>query len=282
MATKLPNPATVREMLARAAATLESRGEAELIAGLALRRSRAWLIAHDDARVDGPDVERFDLLVQERAEGMPIAYLAGTREFYGREFRVGPAVLIPRPETEHLVEWALALALPADARVIDVGTGSGCIILTLAAERPGWHCTGTDISAAALAVAAENRTLLDAGRVRLLHGDLLEPVDERGVDLIVSNPPYVAAGDPHLQQGDVRFEPEIALSDGTDGLDTIRRLIDWADRLLAPGGWLLLEHGYDQAEAVRELFRKGGYEQVESKSDLAGIERVTGGRIEQA
>ncbi|MEX0914519.1 MAG: peptide chain release factor N(5)-glutamine methyltransferase, partial [Wenzhouxiangellaceae bacterium] len=252
---------------------------AELIAGLALRQSRAWLIAHDDAPVDGPDLERFDALVRERAEGVPIAYLAGSREFYGREFRVSPAVLIPRPETEHLVEWALTLDLPQDARAVDVGTGSGCIILTLATERPGWQCTGTDISAEALAVAAENRELLNLDRVGLLRGDLLEPIDETGLDLIVSNPPYVAAGDRHLVQGDVRFEPEIALSDGADGLDAIRRLIEQSRRLLAPGGWLLIEHGYNQAEAVRALFRSNGYEQVESKTDLAGIERVTGGRV---
>ncbi|MEX2500260.1 MAG: peptide chain release factor N(5)-glutamine methyltransferase [Wenzhouxiangellaceae bacterium] len=279
MATKSPNPATVREILARSATMLENRREAELIAGLALRQSRAWLIAHDDAPVDGPDLERFDALVRERAEGVPIAYLAGSREFYGREFRVSPAVLIPRPETEHLVEWALTLDLPQDARAVDVGTGSGCIILTLATERPGWQCTGTDISAEALAVAAENRELLNLDRVGLLRGDLLEPIDETGLDLIVSNPPYVAAGDRHLVQGDVRFEPEIALSDGADGLDAIRRLIEQSRRLLAPGGWLLIEHGYNQAEAVRALFRSNGYEQVESKTDLAGIERVTGGRV---
>lgn len=277
MATKSPNPATVRELLARAALTLESRREAELIAGLALRQSRAWLIAHDDAPIDGPDLERFDALVRERAKGVPFAYIAGSREFYGREFRVGPAVLIPRPETEHLVEWALELDLPDKALAVDVGTGSGCIILTLAAERPGWQCTGIDISAEALAVAADNRALLNAGQVRLLQGNLLEPIGDTALDLVVSNPPYVAAGDPHLQQGDVRFEPEIALSDGADGLATIRALIEASRSLLVPGGWLLLEHGYDQAQAVRELFHSNAYENIETRRDLAGIERVTGG-----
>lgn len=281
MATKLPNPATVREMLARAALTLENRREAELIAGLALQQPRAWLIAHADDPVEGSDVERFDALVHGRAEGVPFAYLAGSREFYGRDFRVDPAVLIPRPETEHLVEWALSLDIPDDARVADIGTGSGSIILTLAAERPGWQCAGTDISPDALAVAVDNRARLGLERVELLHGDLLSPLDTRTFDLIASNPPYVAAGDPHLQQGDVRFEPDIALSAAGDGLGIIRSLIEDSRPVLAPGGWLLIEHGYDQAEAVRELFRKSGYEQVESKSDLAGIERVTGGRIGQ-
>lgn len=277
MATKSPNPATVRETLARAAMTLGNRREAELIAELALRQSRAWLIAHDDAPVDGPDLERFDALVRKRAEGVPIAYLAGSREFYDREFRVSPAVLIPRPETEHLVEWALTLDLAQNARIVDVGTGSGCIILTLAAERPGWQCTGTDISAEALAVAAENRDLLDLDQVGLLQGDLLEPLDKSRVDVIVSNPPYVAAGDRHLVQGDVRFEPEIALSDGGDGLGQLRALVESARSKLSDDGWLILEHGFDQAAAVRELFRVNGYENIESRRDLAGIERVTGG-----
>ena len=278
MTTKRPNPATVKKLLARAAVVLESRREAELLAELALQRTRAWLIAYDDAPVAGPDIERFDALVRKRAKGMPIAYLAGSREFYGREFRVNPAVLIPRPETEHLVEWALTLELPDDARVADIGTGSGCIVLTLAAERPQWRCAGTDLSAEALAVAAENRTRLDLERVELLQGNLLSPLAGRALDLIVSNPPYVAADDPHLDQGDVRFEPEIALCDGADDLATIRTLIQDSRNLLVPGGWLLLEHGYDQAQAVRALFRKNGYENIETRRDLAGIERVTGGR----
>lgn len=279
MAKTHPNDATVRELLSRAAALLESRRDAELIAGLTLRKSRAWLIAHDDALVDAADRERFDAMVEQRAGGMPIAYLAGTREFYGREFRVSPAVLIPRPETEHLVEWALQLDLPENARVVDVGTGSGCIILTLAAERPGWNCSGIDLSREALAGAAINRERFGLDAVRLVHGNLLEPVSEGNIDLIVSNPPYVAAGDPHLEQGDVRFEPEIALAAGPDGLELIHALIEGARQKLAPGGWLLIEHGYDQAEAVRRLFRESGYERVESRTDLAGIERVTGGML---
>ena len=278
MTTKRPNPETVEKLLARATLALESRREAERIAELVLRRSRAWLIAHDDALVEDSDVERFDALVHKRAEGMPIAYLAGSREFYGREFRVNPTVLIPRPETEHLVEWALELDLTDKACVADVGTGSGCIILTLAAERPQWRCAGTDICADALGVAAANRAQLGLGNVELLRGDLLSPLAGRRLDLIVSNPPYVAAGDPHLAHGDVRFEPEIALSDGADGLALIRALVGESRGLLAPGGWLLLENGYDQAAAVRDIFRARGYEQIESKTDLAGIERVTGGR----
>ena len=224
----------MRELLARATLALESRREAERIAELVLWRSRAWLIAHDDALVEDSDVERFDALVHKRAEGMPIAYLAGSREFYGREFRVNPTVLIPRPETEHLVEWALELDLTDNACVADVGTGSGCIVLTLAAERRQWRCAGTDISADALGVAAANRAQLGLENVELLQGDLLSPLAGQRLDLIVSNPPYVAAGDPHLAHGDVRFEPAIALSDGADGLALIRALVGESRGLLAP------------------------------------------------
>jgi len=271
------HPETVEKLLTRAAAALDSRREAERIAALALQRPRAWLIAHADAPIESPELDRFDSLVDRRAEGIPFAYLAGSREFYGRDFRVDPAVLIPRPETEHLVEWALKLDLREDAHVADIGTGSGCIILTLAAERPQWRCYGTDISAEALGVAAKNRTQLGLENVELLQGDLLSPLAGQGLDLIVSNPPYVAAGDPHLARGDVRFEPAIALSDGGDGLAVIGALIKKSQALLAPGGRLLLEHGYDQAKQVRQLFRESGYEDIETCRDLARIERVTGG-----
>jgi len=277
VATKPGNPTTVKELLTRAMVALESRRDAERIVALALQRPRAWLIAHTDAPIEGAELERFNSLVERRAEGVPFAYLAGSREFYGRDFRVDPAVLIPRPETEHLVEWALKLDLPEDACVTDIGTGSGCIILTLAAERPQWCCYGTDISAAALRVAATNRTLLDLANVELLHGDLLSPLAGQAPNLIVSNPPYVAEGDPHLTQGDVACEPEIALTAGRGGLEIIVRVVKESRKLLASGGWLLLEHGHDQAHAVRELLRQYGYREIESRPDLAGIERVTGG-----
>lgn len=279
MATKSAKPVTVKTLIARATAALESPREAALVTGLALRKARAWLFAHEDAPIEDAVAGHFDALLKKRVEGHPFAYLSGTREFYGREFRVNPAVLIPRPETEHVVEWALTLHLPPAARVADIGTGSGCIILTLAAERPAWQCCGTDISDAALTVAADNRERFGLNTVELRHGDLLSPASGKMFDLIVSNPPYVAGDDPHLLRGDLRFEPEVALSDGADGLAMIRALIEGSCDRLVPGGWLLLEHGHDQAAAVRELFRGNGYENIESHRDLAGIERVTGGQI---
>lgn len=265
------------EQVRAAALKLGGRNEAARLAALALEQPLGWIFAHGDEPMDPRVIQRFAEMVDRRAQGVPFAYIAGRREFFGRDFSVSPAVLIPRPETEHLVEWSLELPLTDDARVLDVGTGSGCIVLSLAAERPGWRCTATDISKEALAVAAINRERLQQPHVRLLHGNLLEPLDETGFDLIVSNPPYVAAGDPHLQDGDIRFEPRIALASEPDGLGHIRTLVESALGVLESGGWLLIEHGYDQAAAVRRLLREHGYEDVESRRDLAGIERVTGG-----
>lgn len=273
----VPPGSTVDEQVRAAALRLGDRNEAARLAALALEQPLGWIFAHGDESLDPRVIQRFAEMVDRRAQGVPFAYIAGRRGFFGRDFSVSPAVLIPRPETEHLVEWSLKLPLPDDARVLDVGTGSGCIILSLAAERPDWHFTATDISKEALAVAAINRERLQLPPVRLLHGSLLEPLDETGFDLIVSNPPYVAAGDPHLENGDIRFEPVIALASGSDGLDHIAALVESAGGVLASGGWLLLEHGYDQAAAVRRLMRDHGYENIESRRDLAGIERVTGG-----
>ncbi|MGK7297286.1 MAG: peptide chain release factor N(5)-glutamine methyltransferase [Candidatus Wenzhouxiangella sp. M2_3B_020] len=270
--------ATLRDHIADAAKRLGNRREADLLAGLALERPLSWIYAHDDEPTDPEILLRYADFVQRRSEGVPFAYLAGRQEFFGREFSVSPAALIPRPETEHLVEWTLALGLPERARLVDIGTGSGCILLTLACERPHWSCTGTDISREALAVAEINRVRLGAGNVELVHGGLFEPVAGRSLDLIVSNPPYVAAGDPHLEQGDVRYEPAVALTPGPDGLAVIRSLISDAPARLTAGGWLLIEHGHDQAAAVRKLFEERGFSDIESRRDLAGIERVTGGK----
>lgn len=268
---------TLSDQLRAAGSALGDRDEAARLAALALEKPLSWIFAHADEPLDQRLAERFAEMVSRRAQGVPFAYIAGSRGFFGREFSVSPAVLIPRPETEHIVEWSLALPLPDNARVVDVGTGSGCIILSLAAVRPDWKCTATDVSREALAVAAINRERLQLSHVRLLHGQLLEPLDESRVDLVVSNPPYVAADDPHLKNGDIRFEPEIALASGPDGLGHLKALVESAPRFLSDGGWLLLEHGYDQAAAVRDLFRSKGYRNIETRCDLAGIERVTGG-----
>lgn len=269
-----PTVTTVTQALTEARRRLASRLEADLLACRALACERSWLYAHGDDAMPHEAQARLQRLIDERLHGRPIAQLCGGREFYGREFSIDERVLIPRPETELLVDLALALPLPDDASVCDVGTGSGCIALTLAAERPGWRITAIDRSAGALAVAADNREKLGLERVELLAGDLFGPVGEGRFDLVVSNPPYVADADPHLQLGDLRFEPESALAAGTDGLDVIRRLTAAAFDRLNPGGWVLIEHGHDQARAVRGLLEDAGLIRVESRHDLAGIERV--------
>lgn len=273
-----PVSPTLSERIRAAGERLGDRLEAEVLASLAVSRPRRWLYAHGDVHLTSEEAARLDALLQRRLAGTPIAYLEGVREFYGREFRVDPRVLIPRPETEHLVDFALHLRLPDQASVADIGTGSGCIVLTLACERPGWSCVGCDLSEDALAVAAINRAALGLERVELVAGDLLQPIAGRAFDLIVSNPPYVAADDPHLDRGDLVFEPRIALTPGDDGLAILRRLAQESPAHLRPGGWLAVEHGHDQAAAVQELFRQAGFEQVASIPDLAGIARITIGQ----
>lgn len=253
---------------------LDNRLEAELLICKVLGVERAWLYAHGEEPLSAKARQELEALAARRLGGEPMAYLLGQREFYGREFVVSPSVLIPRPETELLVETALE-KLGSRAAVLDVGTGSGCIALTLAAERPNWQVTATDLSAAALAIARENAMRLELSQVELLHGDLFAPVAGRQFDAILSNPPYVAEGDPHLARGDLRFEPAMALSTGNSGLAIIKGLIQGAAAHLHPGGWLLIEHGYDQASPIRALFAKAGFDQIETRLDLAQIERLT-------
>lgn len=251
--------------------------EQRALAAHVLDRSTAWVFAHGDHALDAPSRAMLSELLSRRSNGEPLAYLTGRREFYGRDFRVSPAVLIPRPETEHLVEAVLETLTSDHAHLVDVGTGSGCIALTLAAERPGWRVTGTDISEDALAMAEANRARLGVSHVDWHCGNLLADVTGT-FDAIVSNPPYVAAGDPHLEQGDLRFEPTGALTDDGDGLGLIRRLVLESTSRLQPAGWLWMEHGYDQASRVRDLLAQAGFERIQSRKDLAGIERISGGR----
>ncbi len=217
--------------------------------------------------------------MQRRVAGEPIAYIVGEREFYGLSFEVTPDVLIPRPETELLVELALQY-MPADARVLDLGTGSGAIAIALAHAQPDAIVTALDASPAALAVARGNAQRHSVA-VELLHSDwfaaLAVPRDMRQFDVIVSNPPYIVAGDPHLTQGDLRFEPADALTDHADGLSALRTIVSGAMSHLVAGGWLFVEHGYDQAAAVRTLLAEQGFVDGQSWKDLAGIERVSGG-----
>ena len=262
-----------------AASSPSPRLDAEVLLMHVTGLARTALITRAQELLLPENEARLHALLTRRAHGEPVAYLTGRREFWSLELNVTPAVLIPRPETELLVEQALA-RIPEDAEwtVADLGTGSGAIALAIAAERPRCRLIATDNSAAALAVARANAARLGIANVQFRHGEWLKPLAGMRLDVIVSNPPYVRANDPHLTQGDVRFEPESALVAGADGLDAIRRIAVDALSCLRPGGWLLLEHGYDQAKAVRALLEIHGYDAVASCRDTAGHERVTAGR----
>lgn len=255
------------------------RREAEMLIAHALGKDRAWVISHGEHVLDDGKAEEIDLTVEARALGTPVAYLIGAREFYGREFRVDQRVLIPRPETETLIEAALERMPAGERNVLDLGTGSGAIAVTLALERPQWAVTAVDASADALDCAQANATALHAENVVFLEGSWYAPVAGWTFDLIVSNPPYVAGADEHLKQGDLRFEPMTALTDGSqDGLASIHAIVSGAANHLNPDGWLMLEHGYDQADLCRELLAAAGFQDLFSQPDLAGIPRVAGGR----
>jgi len=253
--------------------------EAELLLGHVLGRSRAQLFAFSDTRVDADAAAAYARLIERRAQGEPVAYLLGRQGFWSLDLEVDPATLIPRPETELLVECALA-RLPAErgCAVADLGTGSGAIALALARERPQARIVAVDASAAALAIAQRNAQRLRLPNIDFIHGDWLAPLAGRRFALIASNPPYLADDDPHLGQGDLRFEPRSALACGRDGLDAIRRIIAMAPAHLAPEGWLLLEHGYRQGAAVRELLAEHGFLDIATELDLEQRERVSLGR----
>jgi len=219
----------------------------------------------------------FEHLLARRKEGLPVAYLTGYREFWSLQLQVSCHTLIPRPETETLVEWALDLSLPDNAVVLDLGTGSGAIALAVAGERPHWQVMAVDASAAALQVARDNGLRTGLERVSFLQSDWYQAVLERRFHLLLSNPPYIDTDDPHLGQGDVRFEPRAALVAPDGGLADLARLIAGAPSQLHPGGWLLLEHGYQQGADVRQLLYGAGFCEVTTRVDMAGHERVTGG-----
>jgi release factor glutamine methyltransferase len=275
--------ATLRDALARLQHDGLERIDAQMLLLLALQRSphdRAWLMAHDGDALDAGAAARLEVLVQRRQQGEPMAYLRGDQEFFGLTLSVDARVLVPRPDTETLVAWALEVldGLPGPAKVLDLGTGSGAIALAIQSQRPAATVSATDASAGALAVARANADRL--GLVVDFHaGHWLSAVPGQRFDLIVSNPPYITDGDPHLDA--LGHEPGSALTAGVDGLDDIRTLVSTAPDALNPGGWLLLEHGYDQAPAVCTLLQAAGFEQVGSRTDLAGIGRCSGGQWPQ-
>ncbi len=254
--------------------------DAQVLLAHVVGRERSWLVAHRDDALTRAEADAFAALVARRRAGEPVAYLVGQREFWGLMLTVTPAVLVPRPETETLVELVLD-RLPDDrpVRVLDLGTGSGAIALAIASERSRAEVVAVDVSTAALAVARGNADALGLRHVTFRESDWYADVGAAPFDVIVSNPPYVAAGDPHLAQDDLRHEPRGALVAGVDGLGALRTIVAGAPARLVPGGALVVEHGYDQAEAVQGLLRAAGFDNVVGRRDLAGIVRVAAGRL---
>lgn len=281
MATEIR--ALLEEGAARLARTTDApRREAEVLLGAALARPRAWLLAHADERVlDCDATDRYEAYLTRRAMGEPAAYILGEKEFWSLPLAVGPGVLVPRPETELVVERALAHFPPGSVLdALDLAAGSGAIALALASERPRCRVTATDVSATAVASTRANAARLGlSDRVEILQGAWFAPVAGRRFDLIVSNPPYIAADDPRVEPAVRRYEPPEALFSGATGLEALQIIAAAAPRHLVRGGWLVVEHGDTQGEAVRDLFTGAGFAAVQTHRDLAGRDRCTEGRL---
>jgi len=270
----VPDTLKVAGALAQARAAGVDRLDAQWLLQHLLRQPRSWLLAHDDHMLPPAAADAWPALLARRAAGEPLAYVVGEREFCGLTLAVSPHVLVPRPETEELVRWALACAPSApEATAIDLGTGSGAVALALKQQWPAAHITATDASAPALAQAEANARRLGLD-LAFAAGDWWQAVPGRRFGLAVSNPPYIAAGDPHLAA--LQHEPQQALTPGGDGMDALRQIIAGAPPHLLPGAWLLLEHGHDQGEAVCALFTQHGFEQAQTRHDLADLPRCTG------
>lgn len=280
------NLLTLQQIICDDSVTLQSvlnldastaRIETQCLLQAVLQVNRAYLFTHPERVLNAAEFARYRTLFARRLCGEPIAYLLGEREFFGLTFKVTPATLIPRPDTELLVELALEkIPQQGVCRVLDLGTGSGAIALSIAHARPNAQVVAVDASEAALDVAQQNQQKLSVKNVKFLHSDWFAALAQQRFDVIVSNPPYIEFADAHLTQGDVRFEPLSALASGLDGLDDIRRISAQAMQHLNPRGWLMLEHGYNQARQVRAILQQANFQQLFSARDLAGIERVSG------
>lgn len=252
--------------------------DAELLLAHVLDKPRSFLRTWPEHQPEPQRLEAFHRLLERRRAGEPVAYLLGEQGFWSLDLQVNDATLIPRPDTERLVELALDLGPQGSARVLDLGTGTGAVALALACERHNWEITATDVVPAAIVLADSNCKRLGLKNVRLITSDWFAALGSEPFDLIVSNPPYISADDPHLQRGDVRFEPASALVSGVDGLDAIRHIVQQAPEFLKRDGWLLLEHGWQQAEAVVALLEARGFHQARSWQDLSGQQRISGGQ----
>jgi release factor glutamine methyltransferase len=258
----------------------EANLEANLLLQYVLHVNRAWVITHDRDVLNADQQAEFQLLLKRRLDGEPIAYIVGFREFYGLQLKVSPVTLIPRPDTETLVDAALE-KIPLDkvSHILDLGTGTGAVALAIAKHRNNCEVTAVDQSSDALSVTLENAQSLKLNNLRLIESNWFSELQGEGFDLIVSNPPYIAQNDEHLKQGDLRFEPISALASGVDGLDDIRKIVQDAPDYLKTNGWLMLEHGFDQAESVATLLKARGFNQIAHAKDIAGRLRVTFGAI---
>jgi release factor glutamine methyltransferase len=274
---------TINELLTEARSKLtgpDARQESELLMEAICGINRSRQFSHPDDALTEDQVQQYRSALQRRLSGEPLSYITGRRGFWDMDLRVTPDVLIPRPDTECLVEQALA-RIPEDAnwQIADLGTGSGAIAIAIARERPDCELIATDLSPAALAIAKENANALGAENISFVAGSWGQPLETRRFEMIISNPPYIPADDPHLKEGDLPTEPSHALSSGADGLDDIRQIISDSSSHLKPGGWLLLEHGYNQAEEVTELMCQTGFTEIFTQQDYGRNDRVTGGRM---
>jgi release factor glutamine methyltransferase len=270
---------TVQELLRSGSdlPTDSARRDTEILLCHCLGKPRAWLYTWPEKEVARDCARDFEKLLAQRREGVPVAYLTGEREFWSLQLAVSDATLIPRPETETLVAWALELALPNAASVLDLGTGSGAIALALASERPHWHVTALDVSQEALQVARGNAVRTRLTSVHFVQSNWYQAVRGQRFNALLGNPPYIDGDDPHLALGDVRFEPRSALVSSDSGLEDLGRLVTGAPDQLLDGGWLLLEHGFEQANAVRVMLHDAGFSQVSTRRDMSGQQRITGG-----